>query len=32
MRGRRELYKRTGLSPDTTVDYETVEAYYQQLK
>jgi 4-hydroxy-4-methyl-2-oxoglutarate aldolase len=32
MRGRSELYKRTGLSPDTTVDYQTVEVYYQQLK
>jgi len=32
MRGRGGLYQRTGLSSDATVDYETVEAYYQELK
>jgi len=32
MRGRAGLYKRAGLTPDATVDYETVEAYYRQFK
>ena len=32
MRGRRKLYERLGMSPDPTVDYETVEAYYRDLK
>jgi len=32
MRGRRKLYERLGMTPDETVDYETVEAYYQQLE
>jgi len=32
MRSRSGLYKRAGLAPDATVDYETVEAYYRQFK
>ena len=32
MRGRRRLYERLGMAPDETVDYETVEAYYQQFE
>jgi len=32
MRARRNLYKRLGMEPDHTVDYETVSAYYDQLK
>jgi hypothetical protein len=32
MRGRNGLYKRAGLSPDATIDDETVEAYYRQFK
>ncbi len=32
MRGRSELYRRAGLTPDASVDYETVEAYYNQFK
>ena len=31
MRARRSLYERLGMIPDATVDYETVEAYYQQF-
>lgn len=31
MRARRRLYERLGMAPDATVDYETVEAYYQAL-
>lgn len=31
MRGRRKLYERLGMTPDETVDYETVEAYYASL-
>ncbi|MHC5058755.1 MAG: RraA family protein [Planctomycetota bacterium] len=31
MRGRRETYERTGLTPDATVDHETVEEYYRQF-
>jgi regulator of RNase E activity RraA len=32
MRGRRKLYERLGMTPDATVDYEMVEAYYSELK
>lgn len=32
MRGRRGLYKRLGMTPDETVDYETVEAYYRRFE
>ena len=32
MRGRRKLYERLGMTPDATVDFETVEAYYNQLQ
>ncbi len=32
MRGRRKLYERLGMTPDATVDFETVEAYYHQLQ
>lgn len=31
MKGRRRLYERLGMEPDATVDYETVEAYYNQF-
>ncbi|MDP9383280.1 MAG: RraA family protein [Chloroflexota bacterium] len=31
MRARRQLYERLGKPADETVDYETVEAYYQTL-
>jgi len=31
MKGRRRLYERLGMPPDETVDFETVEAYYEQL-
>lgn len=31
MRARRKLYERLGMTPDETVDYETVEAYYATL-
>lgn len=31
MRARRRHYERLGLALDATVDYQTVEAYYQQL-
>lgn len=30
MRARRKLYDRLGMTPDATVDYETVEAYYKE--
>jgi len=32
MRGRRKLYERLGMTPDETVDYESVEAYYHQFE
>lgn len=32
MRARRDLYGRLGIPPDSTVDYETVEAYYRQFE
>lgn len=32
MRERRELYRRNGLAPDETVDYEAVERYYRALE
>jgi 4-hydroxy-4-methyl-2-oxoglutarate aldolase len=32
MHSRSELYKRLNMPPDTTVDYEPVEAYYKQFK
>jgi 4-hydroxy-4-methyl-2-oxoglutarate aldolase len=32
MRGRRKLYERLGMTPDETVDYETVETYYRQFE
>ncbi len=32
MRGRRRLYERLGMTPDETVDYEMVEAYYRQFE
>ena len=32
MRGRKRLYQRLGMKPDETVDVDTVEAYYSQLK
>lgn len=31
MRARRDLYEKLNMSPDATVDYQTVEAYYRQL-
>ena len=31
MKGRRRLYEKLGMDPDETVDYETVEAYYENL-
>jgi regulator of RNase E activity RraA len=31
MRARRKLYERLGMTPDATVDYEAVEAYYDSL-
>jgi regulator of RNase E activity RraA len=31
MRARRKLYERLGMTPDPTVDYEMVEAYYRQF-
>lgn len=31
MRSRRQHYERLGMTPDATVDYSTVEAYYAQL-
>jgi 4-hydroxy-4-methyl-2-oxoglutarate aldolase len=31
MRGRRGLYQRLNMTPDETVDVETVEAYYRQF-
>jgi 4-hydroxy-4-methyl-2-oxoglutarate aldolase len=31
MRARRALYERLGMAPDATVDFETVEAYYDGL-
>lgn len=31
MRARHRLYERLGMTPDATVDYETVERYYAQL-
>ena len=31
MRGRRQLYERLGMLPDETVDYQAVEAYYNQF-
>ncbi len=30
MKGRRRLYERLGMTPDETVDYEKVEAYYRE--
>jgi len=32
MRARRRHYERLGMTPDATVDYETVEAYYRQFE
>ncbi|MBM3237929.1 RraA family protein [Candidatus Poribacteria bacterium] len=32
MRARRRLYERLGMTPDATVDYEMVEAYYSQFE
>ncbi|MCZ6676800.1 MAG: RraA family protein [Candidatus Poribacteria bacterium] len=32
MRSRRRLYERLGMTPDATVDYDTVEAYYRQFE
>lgn len=32
MRGLRALYQRLGMTPDETVDFETVEAYYRQVE
>lgn len=32
MRSRAKLYEQAGRAPDATVDYQTVEAYYQQFK
>ncbi len=32
MRARRNLYERLDMTPDATVDYETVEAYYRQFE
>lgn len=32
MRGRRGLYERLGMTPDETVDFEAVEAYYRDLE
>lgn len=31
MRARHSLYERLGMQPDSTVDYEMVEAYYRQF-
>jgi regulator of RNase E activity RraA len=31
MRSRRKHYKRLGMTPDSTVDFETVESYYSQF-
>jgi regulator of RNase E activity RraA len=31
MRARRELYRRLNMTPDATVDFEAVEAYYRDL-
>lgn len=31
MRSRRQLYQRLGRTPDATVDYESIEAYYKTL-
>jgi len=31
MHARRNLYERLNMTPDATVDYETVEAYYRQF-
>jgi regulator of RNase E activity RraA len=31
MRARRDLYQRTGLTPDATVDFESVERYFAAL-
>lgn len=31
MRARRKRYENLGMEPDETVDYETIEAYYQQF-
>jgi len=31
MRARCRLYERLNMTPDPTVDYETVEAYYRQF-
>ena len=31
MRGRRKLYDRLGMTPDASVDYEAVEAYFAQF-
>ncbi|RKU33829.1 4-hydroxyphenylacetate isomerase, partial [Candidatus Poribacteria bacterium] len=32
MRGRAELYKRLDMTPDETVDHETVAAYFSQFE
>ena len=32
MRARAEIYKRLDMTPDETVDHETVEAYYSQFE
>lgn len=32
MHSRSELYMRLNMPPDSTVDYEPVEAYYAQLR
>ncbi len=32
MRERRELYERSGMAPDATVDWEAVEEYYRQFE
>ncbi|MDP6775901.1 MAG: RraA family protein [Candidatus Latescibacteria bacterium] len=32
MRSRRKLYEELGMTPDDTVDYEVVEAYYRELE
>ncbi len=31
MHARRGLYEKLGKTPDATVDYETVEAYYREF-
>jgi hypothetical protein len=31
MRARRKRYENLGMEPDETVDYEQIEAYYQQF-